>query len=150
MKEIKRTVFLIINILIPIGLGAVIYYLVSPDVLFVKQIDLLLGKAMHFEVANDISVVKFIRNYFLDMLWAYALVFALSLIICRNAAQLWETFMIAFIFSAILELLQITPVVQGTFDIWDIMVELIAELVAVFIIKISFLEEVQEKYEKEN
>lgn len=36
------------------------------------------------------------------------------------------------------------------FDIWDIMVELIAELVAVFIIKISFLEEVQEKYEKEN
>ena len=58
--------------------------------------------------------------------------------------------MIAFIFSAIMELLQITPVVQGTFDIWDIMVELIAELVAVFIIKISFLEEVQEKYEKEN
>lgn len=107
MKEIKRTVFLIINILIPIGLGAVIYYLVLPDVLFVKQIDLLLGKAMHFEVANDISVVKFIRNYFLDMLWAYALVFALSLIICRNAAQLWETFMIAFIFSAIMELLQI-------------------------------------------
>lgn len=96
------------------------------------------------------SVVKFIRNYFLDMLWAYALVFALSLIICRNAAQLWETFMIAFIFSAIMELLQITPIVQGTFDIWDIMVELIAELVAVFIIKISFLEEVQEKYEKEN
>lgn len=47
-----------------------------------------------------------------------------------------------------MEILQLTPFVEGTFDVLDIIVEFLAEVVAVFIIKKYFLEEVQKRYEK--
>lgn len=44
-------------------------------------------------------------------------------------------FVIAGMFSTIMEVLQVTGCVKGTFDVMDIIVEIIAELMAVFIIK---------------
>jgi hypothetical protein len=56
--------------------------------------------------------------------------------------------MIAFAFSSFMELLQLTPIVNGTFDVYDIMAELIAEVIAVFIIKLQLRRILH--YEKKN
>ena len=82
--------------------------------------------------------MQFVRNYFLDMMWGYALVYALYLFTGNDTAELMKILIIAFIFSAIMEVLQLTPFVRGTFDIFDIIVEFLAEVSAVFIIKKYF------------
>lgn len=140
-KNKKRKIFILINTIVPILIGAAIYYVISPDVLFVQKIDEILGYGIHINRINyDLFFIRFIRNYFLDMLWGYALVFALFLIV-DNTAKIWIIFLIAISFSAVMEFLQLTSFVYGTFDIFDIVAEFIAELMAVIIIKIITFKE---------
>lgn len=140
MKKGKKIVFLILNVLVPILLGTIIYYLISPEVMFVQQIDKIFGYRVHINGINlNNVIIQFVRNYLLDMMWGYALVFALFFIIVNNTAELMKIFIIAFAFSAIMEFLQLTSFVRGTFDIFDIIVEFLAEVTAVFIIKKHFL-----------
>ena len=137
-KKMKK-LLLVIHTLIPIFVGALIYYFSSSEVIFVKQIDKCLGISFHPSVLCKENVIfQFIRNHFLDMLWGYALVFALFFVLGNNAAVIGKTFLIAFSFSAIMEFLQITPRIHGTFDVWDVVVLFLAEIIAVFIIKFYF------------
>ena len=89
-------------------------------------------------VVNDFLLTA--SFYVPDALWAYALYFALSLfqnsfiatILTIGAGILWEV-------------LQKTNLVNGTFDFFDIILYLIATLVAVIINKLW-----RKKYEKNN
>lgn len=117
-------------------IGALTYYVISPDVIFVQQIDSFLGIDNHgYDIAHASSAIRFVRLYFLDMTWGYALVFALYLLTGNNTADLIKLLILAIAFSAVLEFLQITSLVKGTFDVIDIVAEALAEMVAVFIIK---------------
>ncbi len=132
----KGKLFLTANILVPLVIGALIYYFVSPDVIFVKKLDSWLGRGLRVAISScDFWFVKFLRNYFLDMLWGYALTFGLFFVIGNNTAELTKILVIALVFSAMTEVLQLTPVVSGTFDLLDIFAEFLAELTAVLIIK---------------
>ena len=102
------------NISIPILAGSLLYYVTSPQVIFVQNIDRLLGVSLH--VGTENTFVVNLRSYMPDMLWAYALVFSLMLVTGNKTAY-------------------VTGCVKGTFDVMDIIVEIIAELMAVFIIK---------------
>lgn len=133
-----------LNCLLALIIGALIYYFFSPEVIFVKKIDKIIKGGLHFELSlHDNWILKFIRFYVLDMLWAYALVFALKLIMGNNTANLKRVFGVAFIFSATMEILQLTPLAEGTFDMWDIICEFVAEVIAVFIIKNTQEEAIQ-------
>ena len=136
MNKCVKTKIFIINFLFPIFIGTIIYYFMFPDVIFVKYIDAITGGGLHFDLfPMDHMIGRFLRNYLLDMLWGYALVFALFYVLGNNAACLRKTFLTAISFSAAMEILQITPAVKGTFDVLDIGVELLAEVIAVLIIK---------------
>lgn len=144
-----KKIFLMINIFAPLSLAAIVYYVISPDVIFVAWLDSLLGRGVHLDnIRFGTEAVRFIRNYVLDMMWGYALVFALYFIMGNNAAGLTKLIIIASVFSTVMELLQLTPFVRGTFDVLDIIVEILAEAAAVFIIKKHFMEEFHN--EKEN
>ena len=137
--ECRNKVFLLANMIVPILTGAVIYYVTSPDVIFVRQLDTILGMRVHmYDISYHSTIVRFIRYYALDMLWGYALVFALYFILDNNTASLFKIFVIAYVFSVIIEILQLISFVKGTFDVFDLVVELIAEIAAVFIIKNDF------------
>lgn len=60
-----------------------------------------------------------------------------------NVAETVKVFWIAVVFSAVMEIFQLTTRVYGTFDVWDILVEVLAEVAAIFIIKIHFKEEIK-------
>lgn len=151
VKNNKDIAFSVINILVPLIIGAIIYYFISPNVIFVKIIDDFIGIRNQLTDIDLYSVLfRFIRNYFLDMLWAYALVFMLFLILGNNTSKIMRIFVIAVAFSTIMEILQFTSIAEGTFDVLDIVVEFIAELVAVFIIKIKYFFGGTKQYEKNN
>lgn len=141
MKKENTKIF-IFHIMFPILIGGIIYYLISPEVLFVKKMDSLLGTGIHIKtIGTDSFLVKIIRSYLLDMLWGYALVFALFFTFNNNTAELKKIAIVAFSFSVLMETLQLTSFVRGTFDVFDILVEFLAEAAAVVIIKKHFLQE---------
>jgi hypothetical protein len=142
VKKNRKYYFLIMNILAPILIGAAVYYVISPNVIFVQQLDSLLGNGIHVNtVSSNLFAMRFVRNYLLDMMWGYALVFALYLFTGNNTAEIRKIFIIAVIFSAVMEILQLTSIAKGTFDVFDIIVEFLAEATAVFIIKKHYSEE---------
>lgn len=138
----NKKIFLAVNIIVPLIIGAILYYIAAPDVIFVKMTDLITGGR------NHVSIPGFVRNHLLDMFWGYSLVFALFGILGNNTVSIWRIFLMAYIFSAAMEILQATPFIQGTFDVLDIVYLFLAEMAAVFIIKI-FTKREEMKDEKE-
>ncbi len=129
-----KKIFIYANALVPMLIGGLMYYLISPDVIFVRCIDKITGLNLH--ISYESTFIEIIRNYIPDILWAYALVFSLLLVTGNKAEHIWKIYVTAGIFSIAIEVLQLTGYVKGTFDVIDIIVELIAEFVVVFIIKI--------------
>lgn len=139
----------VLNIVIPLIVGAIIYYLLSPNVIFVDVVNRIIGEGWHYpSLVKKYFIIRYIRFYFLDMLWGYSLVFTLHYFFDNNTANLKKIFIIAFIFSVLMEVLQVTSLTNGTFDLLDILHEFIAEVFAVFIIKNLFMR--RDKNEKEN
>ncbi|SEM38823.1 hypothetical protein SAMN04487770_13633 [Butyrivibrio sp. ob235] len=137
----KRRIFFVANIIVPLLLGAVIYCLTSPDVIFMEAVRSLWGMPVLSEQGTvHRGIWKFIRYYLLDVLWAYALFFALYFSIGNNAAKLKMAFMIAVLFSTVMEAIQLFPIIPGYFDLLDILVEVLAETFAALIIKTHYEE----------
>lgn len=63
-----------------------------------------------------------IRNHLCDFLWAYSLAFSLTYIELNKT----QTFIITLLTGIIFELFQKIHLIKGTFDILDILVELLA------------------------
>ena len=77
------------NISIPILAGSLLYYVTSPQVMFVQNIDRLLGFSLHVGMEN--TFVVNLRSYMPDMLWAYALVFSLMLVTGNKTAYVCDS-----------------------------------------------------------
>lgn len=122
--------FFLLNVIAPVLIGAILYYLFFPEAVFVRLIDNLLGSSYHIPVNVDNILIKLIRFYFLDFLWAYALMSAVILIFKNDS----RVFVIILIFEIVLELIQLLPSIRGTFDVCDIGIEILA---SIFVIKLS-------------
>lgn len=122
--------FILLNVIAPVLIGAILYYLFFPEAVFVGLVDNLLGSSYHIPVNVDNVLIKLIRFYLLDFLWAYALMSAVILIFKNDR----RVFVIILIFEIILELIQLHPSIRGTFDVCDIGVEILA---SILVIKLS-------------
>jgi hypothetical protein len=96
-----------------------------------------IGALLQGALIYGLRTTGLLRNYLPDMLWAYALVFALCFLIGQKEAEVFKIFITAAVFSTVLELLQITSYVRGTFDFFDILAEILAEALAVFVIRMK-------------
>lgn len=129
----KKT--MILHIICPIAVGALIYCIASPDVIFIKRTSDFIGMTDCMSIfQTDCVFVKIVRNYLPDMMWGYSLFFTLFCIIGNNAADVWKVLGITFPFSLAMEVLQKTSLVPGTFDVFDIIAEFMAETIAACII----------------
>ena len=143
MRDKKDTAFLLANCILPLLFGAFLYGLLSPDVFFMKAAGSYPGRCFLWaEVLPSAfllgkGTIRQIRNFLPDMLWAYALVFALRFLMGQKEGELFKIFITSAVFSTVLELLQITSFVRGTFDFFDILLEVLAEAFAVFVIEMS-------------
>ncbi len=121
----------VLNILVPIAAGAMVYLMFSPSVLFltVAGLDILKGS-----MQEGHAFVRLMRCYLPDMLWGYSLVFALFLAMGRNRTSVVSTLFLAMVFSILIEGIQLLPEIPGTFDLYDIGAEFFAEGLAFLII----------------
>ena len=119
--------FILLNVIAPVLIGAILYYLFFPEAVFMRLIDNLLGSSYHIPVSVDNILIKLIRFYLLDFLWAYALMSAVILIFKNDR----RVFMIILIFEIVLELIQLLPSIRGTFDVCDIGIEILASILAI-------------------
>lgn len=130
----KKTI-MFLHIMCPIAAGALIYCLAAPDVIFIKKTENFMGWTVHMRLfPTDSILLRLIRNYLPDMMWGYSLFFVLFWIIGNNVASIWKVFWMAFPFSAVMEMMQKVSSVPGTFDVFDIAVEFMAEIIAACII----------------
>lgn len=118
---------LILNGVVPIVLGAVLYYLFFPDTIFVKYIDGILGVSCHVPIARNKILLKGMRFYLFDFLWAYALMATVACFWGCGKKYLY----IVVAFEVILETSQRIPGMHGTFDICDILTEIAANILVI-------------------
>ena len=132
-KRAGKGWFLILNTLVPLVLGLLVYLVFRPD----TYIAGLIGRAIRLSEWNTARVPgwlsAFLRNYASDILWAYSLAFALLGAAGpggkgRKAASVTGVCVVTGT-----ELLQKAGVLQGTFDIADIALEALFICLATFI-----------------
>jgi hypothetical protein len=135
MKK-KELLFYLLNITIPLLIGTYIYIRYSPDVIFVGY----LNNFIELKAKELNSVTLFLRNYLCDFCWSYSLAFSISFIYYENFSLVHSILIPATIGIAI-ELLQLIGLIDGTYDLFDIFVELLATLLCFMILKIRNDEE---------
>lgn len=135
MKK-KDVLFYLLNIAIPLLIGTYIYIRYSPSVIFVEYI----SKFIEINNKELNSVTLFLRNYICDFCWSYSLAFSISFIYYENLTIL-HSILIPIIIGIAIELLQLIGLINGTYDLFDIFVELLATLLCFMILKIRNDEE---------
>ena len=125
MKE-RSVVFYIIHVFVPLTLGCLIYYVFCPDVYFVDVIDRIIGSGFHIKIATDYLFVKLISLTFA--------VFGIA------GCVFYREILLAGVigFEILMESLQAVSEILGTFDSWDIFLEVIT---SVIIFKVYFSKE---------
>lgn len=129
----KHKVFCVANATIPLAVGAFLYYLVDPSVIFVKWIDSILSYSYHYDFSTYNQFCTILRNYLFDALWSYSLLFSIYLLIDRKNRLFWSI-SVSFVVGILLESLQLLDKVPGTFDLIDIFTQFLSVVFASIII----------------
>lgn len=128
----SRRFFYWINIIVPLSLGAAIYLYWRPGAYISKIVSNLFNISFTSFQGRPAGIYRFIGYYLCDALWAYSLIFSLALYLGRHS--LMQAYSIGICFAAGIEILQLFPQTPGSFDILDIIVELIVCTITIVII----------------
>lgn len=142
----KNRIFYILNISIPLAIGALIYFIFRPDTYIAYYLRNLME--LPTMTLGSGGLLKFFRNYSCDILWSYSLMFAIFTVGNKSAKRLILTTALCAVFEILIEICQHIGFINGTFDIFDLLAEIIATIVALIIIKKRI--EREWKNEKEN
>lgn len=124
--------FYIWNIMLPLVIGTIVYVYVKPSAPISQLIYFILHISPPVLNIKLTGIHRFIQYYLCDILWSYSLTFALSLYLGKD--RLLLAYAIAASFSTLVEVLQLLHQVLGSFDIFDIIVQLIACTISIHII----------------
>ncbi len=124
----KKTIFVIFNVIVPLFLGLVIYIFMKSGTYINSFL------SIDFHCSPKTVIGTFVVNWFCDFLWSYALVFALFFVLSPFKNKLLFSCLISALLGFTLEFLQGANILSGTFDWWDIAIELVAVFVAMLII----------------
>ncbi len=123
----RNNLFYVLNILIPLIIGSLIYVFYSPDTYFVRVLNVFIDTKQNV-------FTKILRNYFCDFCWAYSLAFVLSYIY-KESLSIKISIIAPISVGTALELLQLFGIISGTFDLLDIFAELVACIICYLILK---------------
>lgn len=97
------------------------------DLLLTVLLPMLAGVLIYFS-ADHITLNAFIRNQLPDGLWAYSLVSCILIIWNRKINTVW--LLATGVLFIVFELLQYLHIINGTGDLWDLLVYFIFSLIA--------------------
>ena len=136
MQQDKRNIALqrmiaIINILLPLIAGALVYIIWVPSAHVSQVFYRVFG--LH-SLPGDGTAGSFITCFLGDFLWAYSLVVLLVMIIAHRKRDIIFVLALCILFETGTECLQLTPLMDGTFDFLDIVIEILANLLGCLMI----------------
>ncbi len=137
--------FYFYNSIIPIFAGALIYILFRKDT-YVSLFTAHFVSIPAFSTAGfPVWLKLFLRGYAADILWSYSLAFSLMWLFKDEGKQRGrsKTLIVCSFFICFMEWLQKTGLFHGTFDWWDICLEIVSVIYA-----LSVIRKVEEKNEK--
>lgn len=127
--------YLFWNVFLPLLLGAVLYYIYCPQVMFVRGIDRMFGWENHRLISSMYPLRGFVRNYLFDFLWAYAFASCVTVITDNRIIRL----AIPITALVLFESMQLIWPNFGTFDVWDIVVEILAVITCALIYRLRIM-----------
>ncbi|MGN0346707.1 MAG: hypothetical protein ACI4DU_05420 [Lachnospiraceae bacterium] len=123
-------------VLLPIVFGTAFYVLFCPEVRFVKMI----YEMAHLQISRKITTndigYRLLRYYLMDFLWAFSLMAAVQILFATKKGY-HRFFFLVLVFEIGMELAQLFPGIRGTFDICDIFVEALANILVIKILPIG-------------
>lgn len=125
----KKILFL--KIIIPVIIGAVLYFCFCPDVIFVGAIDDFLNTTLHITVSRTVFLPVIIRFYFFDFLWSYSFAGIICLLLDDGSPIPCITIPLGL--GIIMEILQCMDIAAGTADVFDVVVEMIGIITAIIV-----------------
>jgi len=129
-----KKAFYILNTLIPLLLGFGIYIAFRPDAIISKYTYALFG-ILPLSISLPYKWLQaVICGFSCDFLWAYSLTFVVGMIVGYTKRNRITVFLICLLFEVLIEILQLVGFIHGTFDIIDIIVELLAIFLALVLI----------------
>lgn len=129
----KHRFEIIVNISIPIIIGTAIYIIFSPNIYVTKYF----WKMIHFpnpfydiDIMSMPIVIRLMRFYLCDALWTYSLTYSvISIIGKKDVKSIIKGCYISVAFLIVIEVAQIFMVLPGTFDYFDLLIQIITSIV---------------------
>ena len=131
----------ILLIIIPLVFGSILYLVYRPDT-YISRFILNSMEAGNLSKARSQLIICYpvlsylSKNYLPDCCWAFSLESCLALVLHNSERVVVSSLIISAAFLSLMETLQVTPLIPGTFDVIDISVELTAIAVAGIIINL--------------
>ncbi len=137
IKNYRKILFYLLNIVVPLVLGVFVYGIFREDILIVDYLSRYIDLSfLRIDISND-GIRYFVRYYLADFLWAYSLTFAVNMVIGIEPKDLIKTFFLCLIVVLCIEGAQLSDITNGTADIFDVLVEFLAIILAIIIIIIT-------------
>ena len=142
-RTMKQHMFYALNISISLVIGLIVYVCYRPDTYVSQAVYNLLG------ISHDIGgfanwlptwLLLFIRNYLADIIWAYALTFTICYILWNQNKSMFPIFSIVAVFEICIEVSQKVGIMSGTFDWFDIFLEICISALVMLVIKTKYKE----------
>ena len=139
MYHKQYNIILIFLVIIPLMLGLLLYTIFREDT-YISRFVLSVIKFNNLsDIKNQISIQSPIisylsKNYIPDCCWAFSLEACLALILHDSKRMVVISLIISSLFLSTMETLQLTPLIPGTFDSLDIVIELVAIVISGIII----------------
>lgn len=129
-KEKKIETFFLVNIVLPVLVGGILYLFIWQDTALSYIVEGFIGMEIGIQNHYLKKLPTFIRNYLCDSLWAYSLTMSVFCIYRVEEFCFYKTLLGCAIFEILMEGFQKIGVITGTFDVWDIYIELLTTLIA--------------------
>ncbi len=121
-----------LGVVTPFISGCLFYYICCPDVTAVIMVDRVLwfSEGIHLEIKDSNAMYMFVRSYLLDMVWAFSLQNCVYLIMSGEKKRVIKSISYTLPFIFVVEFMQYCGIRRGTFDLNDIIMEVVAVIVA--------------------
>jgi len=80
--------------------------------------------------------IRLVDSYLADFLWAFAMFFCINAVMRHSPDKKRFRLVLCLFVDCVMELLQAFDIISGTFDFWDIVIQILATLTAYIIINI--------------
>ncbi len=126
----KKKVFFAANIVLPLLFGLIVYLTIKNGTYINSYLETN-GKE------SDSVFLTFMSNWGCDALWSYSLTFAIYITLYTLKKRLHTSVCVSVLLGIFMEILQCIRIIPGTFDVFDIVSEVIAAVIAVTVIKLE-------------